>query len=100
MTPTYWLVTAVIIDSFVTMVVGWRLSKVARKETAKAAENVKAPLQAVIQEELARSISIIIPVLAAKVAEMIATSKADDRKPEIAPDPAIAKIGSRSEVAS
>jgi len=31
---------------------------------------------------------------------MIATSKADDRKPEIAPDSTIPKIGSRSEVAS
>lgn len=52
-------VAAVILDSFVTCFVGWRLNRTARKETAKAAESVKPALN----EAIGQAVITLLPVL-------------------------------------
>ena len=67
MTSVDWLVLAVVVDSLVTMVVGWRLSRVARRETEKAAETVRPA----IVDEVQKAIAMLLPVVAARVAQAV-----------------------------
>lgn len=52
-------VAAVIIDSVVTIVVGYRLTKVARKETERAADSLKP----VLEKELANAALLLMPIV-------------------------------------
>ena len=68
---------AVILDSVVTSFVGWRLTKVAKRETLQAAENVKPA----IQQELSRAVATLIPVVVAKVGEILTARPQAAEKP-------------------
>lgn len=68
-TPTNWgiwaAVAAVIVDSIVTVIVGWRLTKIAKRETANAVATVTPALQT----ELANAGIQLIPVIVKQIKE-------------------------------
>lgn len=70
---TFWAAAAVIIDSIVTIGVGWRLNKTARQETANALEQVKPALQ----EELGKAAVMLIPLLADLIKKHLAEKEAE-----------------------
>lgn len=78
-------VSAVIIDSIVTLYVGWRLNRTARQEAVKAAETVKP----VLQKELETAALILIPLIVQELKKHIG-----DRDKQDAPIRAIQTIGS------
>lgn len=69
-TGTDWLVIAVIIDSAVTLFVGWRLERAAKIHTAKAAESVKPVIDNSISAAIAQTIPLVVNLLNAKLEEM------------------------------
>lgn len=52
-------VSAVIIDSIVTIIVGWRLNRTAKRETSNALEQVKPALRT----ELENAATLLIPLI-------------------------------------
>lgn len=60
-------VSAVIVDSIVTLYVGWRLNRTARQETAKAADTVKPVLKA----EMEKAALVLIPLVISELQKLL-----------------------------
>lgn len=75
-------VAAVIIDSMVTVFVGWKLTKTARTETASAVEKIKPALQT----ELGNAALILIPLIVAELKKHIDGAKPIDETPRAISD--------------
>lgn len=80
-TATDWAAAAVGVDSVVTLWVGSRLTKTAKRETAKAAENVKPA----IQQELSLAVVRLVPVIVQKLTEVLRPADKSDEPREVAP---------------
>lgn len=70
----YAAVAAVIVDSIVTVFVGWRLNKTARQETARAVEKVKPALKA----EMEKAAVILIPLVVEQLKTLLVDKGKDN----------------------
>ena len=67
MSATVYLVIAVIIDSLVTLFVGWRLERAARRPTANAVDTIKPAMDNSISSAIANAIPLVVKLLEEKV---------------------------------